>query len=144
MSENPSRATSSGILRSLGNIWNQSVADDCVDLAAQISFYFVLSIFPFFLVMAAVIGSLPMTKLWPSFVSWIVVYLPSESRDFVFHLISNLGDGTKGVLSLGLLTTVWGASSGFVSLMESLTTVYGSTDTRSYWRKHALAFFLRF
>ncbi len=120
------------------------MADDCVDLAAQISFYFVLSIFPFFLVLAAVVGSLPMTKLWPSFVSWIVVYLPGESRDFVFHLISNLGDGTTGVLSFGLLTTVWSASAGFVSLMESLTAVYGATDTRSYWHKHALAVFFTF
>jgi membrane protein len=144
MSKNPSGGNPPSFFRSAHNIWNQSVADDCVDLAAQISFYFVLSIFPFFLVMAAVVGSLPMTKLWPSFVSWIVVYLPRESRDFVFHLISNLGDGTTGILSFGLLTAVWGASAGFVSLMESLTTVYGSNDTRSYWRKHALAFFFTF
>jgi membrane protein len=144
MSENSSHGKSSDFFHSLGNIWNQVVADDLVDLAAQISFYFVLSLFPFFLVMAAVVGSLPMTKLWPSFVAWIVVYLPSESRDFIFHLISNLGDGTTGVLSFGLLTTVWSASAGFVSLMESLTTAYGSVDTRSYWRKHALAVFFTF
>jgi membrane protein len=144
MSDNPSRAKFSGVFQSLGNIWNRAVDDDVADLAAQISFYFVLSIFPFFLVMATVIGSLPMTKLWPTFVSWIVVYLPSESRDFIFHLISNLGDGTTGALSFGLLTTVWGASAGFVSLMESLTTVYGSNDTRSYWHKHALAVFFTF
>lgn len=123
----------------LREIWNRVQADDCFDLAAQISFYFVLSLFPFFLVIAAIVGWLPSTTLWKSFAAWMVTYLPSESRTFVFCMILNLSSGSKGVLSAGLITTIWSASSGFVSLMESLSIVSGRRDSRSYWRKHAIA-----
>jgi membrane protein len=123
----------------LRRICHRIQADDCVDLAAQISFYFVLSLFPFFLVMAAVVGWLPSTTLWKSFVTWMVTYLPSESRSMMFNLILSLANGTKGILSFGLVTAIWSASSGFVSLMESLSIAYGRNDTRPYWRKHAVA-----
>jgi membrane protein len=120
-------------------IWHRIQADDGIDLAAQISFYFVLSLFPFFLVLAAVVGWLPSTTLWKSFVTWMVTYLPSESRSMVFNLVFSLANGTKGILSFGLVTAIWSASSGFVSLMESLSIAYGTHDTRAYWRKHAIA-----
>lgn len=41
--------------------------------------------------------------------------------------------------SLGLLATIWTASSGFVSLMESLTVAYGAKETRGFWKKRVLA-----
>ena len=34
----------------------ESIAADCVDLAAQMSFYFVLALFPFSLALAALVG----------------------------------------------------------------------------------------
>jgi membrane protein len=120
-------------------IWDQIQADDCFDLAAQVSFYFILSLLPFFVVLAAVVGWLPSTTLWKSFVTWMVAYLPSESRRLVFTTIFSLSTGSKGFVSLGLLTTLWSASSGFVGLMESLSLAYGVRDSRSFWRKHAIA-----
>jgi membrane protein len=54
-------------------------------------------------------------------------------------LISRASQSSKGVLSAGLVTTIWSASSGFVSLMQSLSIVHGRRDSRSYWRKHAIA-----
>jgi membrane protein len=123
----------------LRRIWDQVQGDDLLDLAAQISFYFVLSLFPFFIVMAAIVGSLPSTTLWKAFATWMVTYLPTESRNFVFSLILNLSGGSKGILSLGLVTAIWSASSGFVSLMESLSVAHGRRDTRSFWCKHSVA-----
>jgi uncharacterized BrkB/YihY/UPF0761 family membrane protein len=38
------------LLREIGNRLN---SDDCTDVAAQVSFYFILSLFPFFLALAA-------------------------------------------------------------------------------------------
>ena len=120
-------------------IWEQVQADNCIDLAAQISFYFILSLFPFFLVMAAIVGWLPSTTLWRAFATWMVTYLPMESRSLVFSMILNLSGASKSIFSVGLATTVWSASSGFVSLMESLTITYGQRDARSFWRKHSIA-----
>jgi membrane protein len=120
-------------------ILTDSFADDCPDLAAQMSFYFALSIFPFFIVVAALIGWLPSTTLWQSFAQWITAYLPTQSRRVIFETILGLSHGYTGFLSFGLLATLWTASSGIVSLMESLSVAYGGQDTRSYWKKRGIA-----
>src|SRR5258707_1116770 len=123
----------------IARIWQRIQSDDCFDLAAQISFFFSLSLFPFCLVLAVVVGGLPSTALWRSFVTWIVTYLPSDSQRLIFSTILGLVNYSTGFLSFGVITAVWSASAGFVSLMESLTVVYGAKETRAYWRKHAIA-----
>lgn len=120
-------------------VGNKVLADHCLDLAAQMSFYFVLSIFPFFLVMAAIIGWLPSTNLWQAFAQWVITYLPRDSRHLVFSIIFDLSRDATKIFSVGLLIMVWGASSGFVSMMESLSVAYGTPDTRSYWKKRTIA-----
>jgi membrane protein len=120
-------------------IWARVLSDDCLDLAAQMSFYFVLSIFPFFLVVAAIVGWLPSTNLWHALVQWITDYLPQGSRHLLFSVILDLTNGYTRFLSVGLLVTVWTASSGFVSLMEALSIAHGGRDTRNFWKKRLIA-----
>jgi membrane protein len=122
----------------LRRVWQRIRSDDCFDLAAQTSFYFVLSLFPFCLVIALMVGRLPSSRAWDSFANWIVTYLPSDSRDLVLLTILRLMHYSPGFLSFGLLGTVWSASAGFVSLMESLSVAYGGKDTRSYLLKHVI------
>ncbi len=120
-------------------IWSRVLSDDCLDLAAQMSFYFVLSIFPFFLVVAAIVGWLPSTNLWHALVQWITDYLPQGSRHLLFSVILDLTNGYTRFLSIGLLVTLWTASSGFVSLMEALSIAHGRRDTRNFWKKRLIA-----
>lgn len=123
----------------LKRIWHRLQLDNCFDLAAQTSFYFLLSFFPFCLVLAVIVGWLPYSALWKSFVTWVVTYLPRDSQNLVFSTILGLVNYSAGFLSFGLVTTVWSASEGFVSLMESLSIAYGVRDSRSYWSKRAIA-----
>lgn len=123
----------------LSRVWQKIQDDDCFDLAAQTSFYLVLSLFPFCLVLAMIVGWLPSSALWKSFATWIVTYLPRDSQRLIFSTILGLVSYSAGFLSLGLIVTLWSASAGFVSLMESLTAVFGERDSRSYWLKHAIA-----
>jgi membrane protein len=113
--------------------------DTILDLAAQVSFYFVLSLVPFLIVLAAIVGWLPSTTLWQSFAQWITDYFPNRSRQAVFATILDLTRGYTGYLSFGLLASVWSASSGFMSLMEALSIACCGTDTRGYWKKRAIA-----
>ena len=115
------------------------VADDCTNLAAQMSFYFVLSLVPFFLVLAAVVGWIPTTNLWENLVEWITMYLPAGSRRVIFDVVLDLTHGYTKFLSIGLLVTVWSASSGFVSLMEALSIAHGFRETRSFWKRRMIA-----
>lgn len=120
-------------------IWADSINDNCLDLAAQMSFYFSLSLFPFLIVIAAFVGMLPSSTLWHNLAEWMTNHLPQEVRSTVFKLILDLTQNSTRFFSLGLIATIWSASSGFVSLMESLTVAYGARETRGFWRKRAIA-----
>lgn len=45
----------------------------------------------------------------------------------------------SGLLSLGLVGSLWAASSGVASLMDALNTAYGVTETRSFWKRRRIA-----
>jgi membrane protein len=123
----------------LSRIWNRSNSDDCPDLAAQVSFYFVLSLFPFFLVLASLLGWIPTTGKWDSFAEWMTAYFPTQARRTVLTTMLELSQGYASFLSIGLLATIWSASSGFMSLMEALSVACGVRDRRSYLRKRVIA-----
>ena len=126
-------------MRLLRKIWYRLNLDDCPDLAAQVSFYFVLSLFPFFLVLASVLGWIPTTERWEGFADWVTTYFPSQARRLVLTTMLELSHGYAGFLSLGLIGTVWSASSGFMSLMDALSIAYGVKDGRSYMKKRVIA-----
>lgn len=120
-------------------VWHDVMKDDCLDLAAQMSFYFVTSLFPFLVVIGAVVGWLPSTGLWSEMIKWLTAYLPRGPRHMVFRTILGLQTYHSEFFSYGLAATIWVASSGFVSLMESLSLAYGVKETRGFWKKRIVA-----
>jgi membrane protein len=127
------------IARIVRRVWHRVDRDNCPDMAAEVSFYFVLSMFPFFLVMAALVGLLPSRTLWQSFTEWVVAYFPRLSRGLIVSTLLGLRQGYTGLISFGLLATLWSASSGFLSLMGALTIAYRDQDRRPYWRRRLIA-----
>lgn len=56
----------------------------------------------------------------------------------VFRTIIGLQTYHSQFFSFGLVATIWVASSGFVSLMESLSLAYGVKETRGFWHKRIM------
>jgi membrane protein len=126
-------------VRLISEVWRRFNSDDCPDLAAQVSFYFILSLFPFFLVLASLLGWIPTSEHWDKFADWITTYFPWQARGMVLTAMIQLSHHYAGFLSFGLLATVWSASSGFLSLMDALSIAHGVPDRRSYVHKRAVA-----
>lgn len=125
-------ASSAAFIR---GICRKSAADDLLALSAQMSFYFVLAMFPFFIVLAALIGTLPFTGLWNDVLAWIILYLPRSAQHTIFHMISHLTAQRESFLSIGVVGTLLASTGGTVSLMASLNVVYNVRETRSYLRR---------
>ncbi|MGH9398284.1 MAG: YihY/virulence factor BrkB family protein [Terriglobia bacterium] len=113
-------------------MWSKMNADDAFALSAQMSFYFVLALFPFLILLAALIGTLPFTGLWDSVLAWIILYLPRTSQHLVFQTIVGLTNQHVRFLSIGLVGTAWASTGGTLSLMSALNIVYQAKETRSY------------
>jgi len=128
------------VLRTIHQIWNGLLRDDCVDLAAAMAYFFVLALFPFFIVLGALAGFLPYSNLWTQVSDAIVEHFPAEARALVFQTLLNLAHRNGTFLSLVSIATAWTSSSGIVCLMENLSRVYGVPETRSFWKKRLIAF----
>ncbi len=140
LASNTLRETSSQFYWALlKTIWAHVWADSCVDLAAEMSFYFVLSVVPFLLVIASIVGWLPSTNVWHDFAEWISGYLPRYARDTFFHTVLGLTHGYSSFLSAGLIAMIWSASSGFVSLIQSLNIAHEVKETRGFLKQRLIA-----
>jgi membrane protein len=110
-----------------------------IDLAAEVSFYFVLSIFPFLMVVTALLAMLHSQNGWYSFSYWLTDYMPTTTREMVLTSMHALAKGSGSFLSFGLLLTIWSASTGFLSLMDALSRIYGANDERSYVKRRGIS-----
>jgi len=120
-------------------IWRRCTCDSCPDLAAQVSFYFVLSAFPFLLVMSGLLGWISTTSKWTAFAVWLTSYMPLRTQHVVLITMLELGKGYGAFLSFGLILTLWSASTGFLSLMDALSVAYGVSEHRSYLKRRLIA-----
>jgi len=123
-------------------VWREIDADNCTGWAAEMSYYFVAALFPFFIFLAALVGFLPFTGFWNGIVNWVVRYLPPDAQKWVLLAVLGLTRGRVPFLSLGVLGTAWSASAGIMSLIDSLNAAYEVRETRSYWKRRALALLL--
>lgn len=135
------RATSRGktLALLLRRVLVRCYENDSLNGAAQVSFYFVLSMFPFFLVVAALLGWAPTSGGWQTFAKWLSTYFPTRTQDTLLVIMLGLSKGYRGFFSFGLVLAVWSASTGFMSLMEALTRAFSLRETRSYFRRRLIA-----
>ncbi len=123
-------------------VWIEMDADNVPGLAAQTSYYFVLAFFPFLIVLAALVGSLPFTGLWDETLAWITLNFPRQSQQLILDTVTSLTHNRGSFLSIGLLGTAWAASAGFMNLMCSLNAAYDVKETRSFYKRLGLAFIM--
>lgn len=128
-----------GGLAVVREIWAEIIKDDLVDLAAEMAYFFILALFPFFAVLGALAGFLPYTNLWTNVSHEIIQHFPAEARDLALQTLLNLAHKNKTFLSIGFIFTVWASSSGLVSLMENLSRAYNVPETRGFWKKRLIA-----
>jgi membrane protein len=133
------KATRLSLPKLAAQIWRGCTCDSCLDLAAQVSFYFVLSAFPFLLVMSGLLGWISTTSKWAEFAVWLTSYMPMRTQHAVLITMLELGKGYGAFLSFGLILTIWSASTGFLSLMDALSVAFRVSEQRSYVKRRLIA-----
>lgn len=113
--------------------------------AASLSYYFVMSLFPALIALAAVLSLLPIPNLFQQILSVLGRVVPPDSMGLVNHVVSDvIRPHSSGLLSFGLAGSIWSASSGFASVIEALDVAYDVPETRPWWKTRLLAIGLTF
>jgi len=128
----------------LETLFGRLDADNVTGLSAEVSYYFSLALFPFLIVLGALVGILPFTRSWQEILAWITHYLPTDIQQTAFDTVASLTQSREKFLSMGLVGSVWACSGGLTTLMYALNTIYHVTETRSYWKRLVLSVLLLF
>jgi membrane protein len=110
-----------------------------------ITSYFLLSLFPLLILLATLLGDLPIPNLFNQAMDLASRFVPSEAMGLVRKILESvLAPSRKGLLSLGVLGTLWAASGGFSSMIDALDIAYDSKTSRPMLKQRLLAVALTF
>ncbi len=113
--------------------------------AAGLAYYFVLSLFPGLILLAAALACLPIPSLFPRLLDMMSRMVPSESMGLVRQISASLISPHGGALfSFGLVGVLWSVSTGFAALIEALNVAYDVPETRSFWKTRGVALLMAF
>jgi len=100
--------------------------------AALMAFFLTLSLFPFLIILFAVLGQLSLDTNW--IISALELFFPSEVHGLVMEFIrQNIILKDFSVLSLSVVGALWASSRGIRALMLSLNMAYEVKETRNYF-----------
>ena len=116
-----------------------------MQMAAALSYYFVLSLFPALIFLSAVVAYLPVPDLFNQALALMAQFLPADSMGLVRRVVADVISPNKGTfLSFGILGSLWAASGGFAAAIEALNIAYEVKEDRPFWKTRPLALGLAF
>jgi membrane protein len=135
----------SQVKSALGRTYDDVQRKHTLQMAAGLSYYFVMSLFPLLIMFAAVVAYLPIHHLFGEALDFMGRFMPKDSMGLVKTVLRDVVTPYRGkLLSLGIIGTAWAASGGFSSMMETLNIAYDVEETRPIWRTRPLAIGLTF
>ena len=120
-----------------------SLADDALGLAAQLAYYFFLSLFPTLLALVALASFFPLHNFTDSVVRALAPVAPQAVVQLLQDQLMKLSNGDHaGLFSLGVLMAIWSSSAALVSIIDAMNRAYDITDSRSWWKVRLTAILL--
>ncbi|WP_216830942.1 YihY/virulence factor BrkB family protein [Alkalihalobacterium elongatum] len=115
--------------------------DPIQDWAAQLAFYFLLSIFPLLIFILALLPYLPLDV--SQIYEFVEEYVPYELADlFITTVLELVAEPKGGLLSFGIIATIWSASNGINALIRALNKSHNIEETRSFIKVRLLSIIL--
>ena len=114
------------------------INDDAIfGRAAQLSYYFLLALFPLLLVLINVLGYMAQegTVFREKLLSYLAAVMPRSALALVRTTLDEISASSgSGKVSFGLLAALWAASNGMGAISDTLNTAYNVRETRSWWK----------
>jgi membrane protein len=118
-------------------------ADNGLGLAAQLAYYFFLSLFPAMLFVVALAGAFAGAQLVTRLVDMMSGTVPPDVISIIREQLVSLSQGNPGsVMTLGVLAALWSSSAAMVALIDALNRAYDVKDARPWWKQRATAILL--
>ncbi|GAB3059791.1 YihY/virulence factor BrkB family protein [Salinicoccus sesuvii] len=105
--------------------------DNTSGMAAQLAYYFLLAIFPLLIFLLTLVPLFQIDQ--QTITQFIQDYAPSQISGMLEGIIQDvMGGSSGGLLSIGLIATLWSASNGMTALMNAFNVAYDVEDNRNF------------
>jgi membrane protein len=115
--------------------YQKATDDNYLDLAAQLSYYFFLALFPAVLFLLALASFFPLQNLTDDIGSAIGGVASPEVTQLIQDQMQRLANSDSGgLLTFGVLAALWSSSAALVSIVTALNRAYGLVEGRPWWK----------
>jgi membrane protein len=121
-------------------VWHRFGADDVANQAAKVAYYFFLSLPPALMALFALAGLFGGAGTASWLTTRLQAALPGEAGALVDDFVTEVARTEHpGLLSFGVLATLWAASNVMMALEDSLDVAFDARGKRSFVRRRAVA-----
>jgi membrane protein len=115
----------------LKELWKRFQGDEVAGLSAELAYFFLLSLFPFLIFLITLIGYLPISEV--DVLNFMNQYAPGETMAMIETTLEGIVQKHNGgLLSFGILATIWSASNGLNAVIRAFNRAYDVKETRSF------------
>jgi membrane protein len=113
-------------------------------LAAGLAYYFIMSLFPALVVLAAVVAYLPLKEGMQGVTGFLAYVIPPQAVSLFNQFLASIRPHRTGLLSFGIIVTLWLSSKAVKGIIAGLDMVHEVRAPRRLWTNRVLAFGLTF
>jgi membrane protein len=109
-----------------------------IEISGYIAFTAMLSLFPFLIFLVSIAGFVGDTRTGQDLISTMSLFVPPDVMNTLEPALNEvIKSRSGGLLTFGLLLSLYSAASGVAALRLALNLAYGVEETRSYWLRKA-------
>lgn len=123
--------------------WNKIFDDEIFGRAAMLAFYWFLSLFPFLIIVTALLSFTPTSRNLEKWLAVLGNVLPPQAFTVVQQTFEEVAFRQRpGLLSLSILVLVWSSSTGMGAVITALNRAFDAQNSRAWWQERILAIVL--
>lgn len=102
-----------------------------VGSGAQLTYFLILSIFPFIIVLLNILSYTPLAR--EDVIANMIQYLPYDIQLIIEGFVNDVvTSSSQGLLSIAAIGGIWTASSGVKAIIRAINSAYDYTENRSF------------
>src|SRR5262245_246512 len=120
--------------------WREAIDDDVLGLAAQLSYYLFLALFPALVFLLALASFFPLTNITDDVGRSLGPFVSPEVLALIQDQMRRLANNENGgLLTFGVIGALWSSSAALVSIVDALNRAYDIEEGRPWWKVRLVA-----
>lgn len=112
--------------------------DGVSEMGAQLTYYLILSIFPFLIFFLSILKFTPLADA--GILERLLSVLPGDTQNILYDIIMGImKDGNIALLSFGAIGALWSSSKGILSIIKSVNRAFDLDENRPFWKLRGLS-----